>query len=115
MEYEDRLTIATPEGVDLELTLAGLGSRFVAGVADQVIKLVLIGLLAVLLLGAGDVGAAVFVPAAALVLFAYDVAFELAWHGRTPGMRWTGLRVVGSAGSRVYARWMAVRNLLGIV
>ena len=31
MEYEDRVRIATPEGVDLDLTLAGLGSRFIAG------------------------------------------------------------------------------------
>ena len=30
MEYEDRLTIATPEGVELEPTLAGVGSRFLA-------------------------------------------------------------------------------------
>jgi len=30
--YEDRLSIPTPEGVELELVLAGLGSRLVAGV-----------------------------------------------------------------------------------
>ena len=29
--FEDRLAIATPEGVEVELTLAGIGSRFVAG------------------------------------------------------------------------------------
>ena len=34
MEFEDRLTIATPEGVELDLTLAGLGSRFQAGIVD---------------------------------------------------------------------------------
>jgi len=28
MVFEDRLTIETPEGVSLELTLAGVGSRF---------------------------------------------------------------------------------------
>ena len=29
-EYDDRLTITTPEGVELSLTLAGVGSRFIA-------------------------------------------------------------------------------------
>src|ERR671914_416746 len=38
MEYEDRLTITTPEGVELELQLAGLGSRFIAQVLDLLIK-----------------------------------------------------------------------------
>jgi uncharacterized RDD family membrane protein YckC len=115
VQYEDRLTIATPEGVELELTLAGLGSRFVAGIADQVLKLLLIGLLALLLLGAEDVGAAVFVPAVALVLFGYDVLFELLWRGRTPGKRWAGLRVVRGGGAPVDARSSAVRNLLRLV
>jgi len=109
------MTIATPEGVELELTLAGLGSRFIAGVIDQLAKLGLIGALALALLGAGDVGIAVFVPAAAIVLFAYDVAFELLWHGRTPGKRWTGLRVVRGGGAPVDARASAVRNLLRLV
>ena len=35
MTYEDRLSIPTPEGVELELVLAGLGSRLVAGVIDS--------------------------------------------------------------------------------
>jgi hypothetical protein len=32
--YEDRITIPTPEGVSLELALAGFGSRTVAGTLD---------------------------------------------------------------------------------
>jgi len=46
MDYEDRITIPTPEGVSLEMTLAGLGSRAIAGAIDLTIK----GLLAVLFL-----------------------------------------------------------------
>jgi len=115
VEYEDRLTIATPEGVELELTLAGLASRFVAGVIDQLLKAALVGLLALLLLGAGDAGVAVFVPAFALVLFAYDVLWEVLGQGRTPGKRWTGLRVVRGDGSPVDLRASAVRNLLRLI
>src|SRR5687767_16037920 len=50
--YEDRISVATPEGVTLEATLAGVGSRFVAGVIDQVLRwsllLALVVLMAVL-------------------------------------------------------------------
>ena len=38
MELEDRITIQTPEGVELELTLAGLGSRATATIIDGLIK-----------------------------------------------------------------------------
>jgi uncharacterized RDD family membrane protein YckC len=49
MHYQDRITIQTPEGVDLELSLAGLGSRFAARVIDELIKLAIV---VALLLGA---------------------------------------------------------------
>ena len=38
MVFEDRLTIDTPEGVPLELTLAGVGSRFAAALIDYVFQ-----------------------------------------------------------------------------
>ena len=38
MRLDDRVTIATPEGVTLELVLAGLGSRFLARLLDSVIQ-----------------------------------------------------------------------------
>ena len=38
MEYEDRVRIATPEGVDVELTLAGIGSRFIAAIFDFMLQ-----------------------------------------------------------------------------
>ncbi len=49
--------MATPEGVTLEVTLAGVGSRFVAGLIDQVLRwsvlLALVALLAILEEGVG--------------------------------------------------------------
>ena len=35
MQYEERTRIATPEGVELELVLAGLASRFIAEAIDR--------------------------------------------------------------------------------
>ena len=38
MEYGERLTITTPEGVELDLALAGIGSRFIATMLDILIQ-----------------------------------------------------------------------------
>ena len=132
MEYEDRLTVATPEGVELELALAGLGSRFIAGGIDLTLKLLLIAALAALLLGvdallAGDtggggddsgsatLGVAIFLVAVFLITFFYDVLFETLGRGRTPGKRWTGLRVVRGEGHPVGVRTSVVRNVVRLV
>jgi hypothetical protein len=48
MELDDRITIATPEGIELPLQLAGLGSRFIAGVTDLIIQIFLLVALALI-------------------------------------------------------------------
>lgn len=120
MDYEDRISVPTPEGVDLELVLAGLGSRMVATVVD----LVIIGatLIALWVLGlvvaAGEVAGVVvgvLSVASFLVLFGYGVAFETLASGRTPGKRAAGLRVVRSGGEPPGFLAAAVRNLLRLV
>ena len=109
------MRIATPEGVELEVTLAGLGSRFIAATIDHLLKAVAIAALALLLLGFGDIGLAVFAPATLVTWFAYDVLFEVLSQGRTPGKRWNGLRVVRGGGAPVDVRASAIRNLLRVV
>ena len=47
-QYEDRMTIDTPEGVSMTVGLAGVGSRFVAAGVDVTIQLTLLGAAAVL-------------------------------------------------------------------
>ena len=49
------------------------------------------------------------------LLFVYPLAFELAAGGRTPGKRWSSLRVVCDNGSPVTFRASALRNLLRLV
>lgn len=118
MEYEDTVAIATPEGVELELALAGLGSRSVAGSVDLLLKFVLIGAAAVALLGfsgGGGLGAAVFTAASFAIYFGYDIAFEVLGGGRTPGKRANGLRVVGENGDPVGLRRSVTRNLLRLI
>ncbi len=116
MEFEDRITIATPEGVDLELTLAGVGSRFAAALVDTILQLLLVGALyIVLVVAAGGLARAVYYVAAFLVWFGYHILFEVLASGRTPGKRWTGLRVVRVGGHPVTFLPSATRNLLRLV
>jgi uncharacterized RDD family membrane protein YckC len=115
MDYEDRLTITTPEGVELELQLAGLGSRFVAQVIDLLIKATAILLLVVALSIAGLTGIAIMIPAVVLILYAYDVVFETFSNGRTPGKRAARLRVVKAGGEPVDFMSSAIRNVLRLV
>jgi len=112
---DDRFAIATPEGVELVLTLAGLGSRAIAGGIDLAIKGLLIGLLALALLATGVLGLALLVPVIAIVLVGYDIAFETLAQGRTPGKRSAGLRVVREGGGPVDVASSAIRNVLRLI
>jgi uncharacterized RDD family membrane protein YckC len=118
--YDDRISIPTPEGVELELVLAGIGSRLVATIVDLLIK---VGVLIALWIIGSAVGGdeaggfllAILVVASFLVFFGYDVAFEALASGRTPGKRAAGLRVVRLRGEPVGFVASAVRNLLRLV
>ncbi|MGZ4737463.1 MAG: RDD family protein [Acidimicrobiia bacterium] len=119
MRLDDRITISTPEGLDMEITLAGVGSRAIAGLLDLTIEvLVLIALLlAFRAIGSGGNGfvVATFVVVAFLVLFGYFVLFEVLNHGRSPGKMAVGLRVVRTDGGPVTFIPSAVRNLLRLI
>jgi len=116
VDYEDRITIDTPEGVALELTLAGLGSRAIAGGIDLVFKgLLALGELLILTTAFGDAGYVVVVPVAALSMFVYNVLFETLGAGRTPGKRIAGLRVVRASGRPVDLRASMIRNAVRLI
>lgn len=113
--FEDRVAIATPEGLELELTLANLGSRFMGGVIDLVIQIAVIVASALLLRPAGDLGAALFAIASFALVFFYDVLFEVLGGGRTIGKRAVGLRVVRTGGRPVTLVRSAIRNVLRVL
>lgn len=116
MQLDDRITIATPEGVAIEMVLAGLGSRFLARLLDSVIQLLIIIALAVLLgvTGSSGIGIAVFVIMVFLVVFAYDVVLETLNNGRTVGKMAAGIRVAGLMGEPVRFVTSSVRNIARI-
>jgi uncharacterized RDD family membrane protein YckC len=122
MVFEDRLTIETPEGVPLELTLAGVGSRFASALLDYIFQfIILVALALVLSYGAGfspgssSVSAAFWVVGFFAVFWGYDVAFEVLNSGRTPGKAANGLRVVLESGAPVTFAPSAVRNVIRLI
>jgi uncharacterized RDD family membrane protein YckC len=115
-DYQDRLRIATPEGISVDLVLAGLGSRFAAASLDLLLKsLLILGGFVVGLIVGGDLGIAVASILSFLFYFGYDVAFEVLAGGRTPGKRWTGLRVLRDDGRPVDLLSSAIRNVVRLV
>ena len=118
VELDDRLAITTPEGVVLDLVVAGIGSRFLAGMLDVAIQV--FTLFAVIQtatatnLRSGFVTAGLIVIAF-LVIFGYPVLFELFNQGRTPGKLAVGLRVVRADGNPISAAASLIRNLLRLI
>ena len=126
MEIEDRLRIETPEGVDLEVTLAGLASRTGACFVDSLIisatlvvlfiAMSLLGAFAaqssedlfLLILGIGSL-------ASMVVLIGYYLLFESLNGGRTPGKAAFGIRVISVDGSPLGFGAVAIRNLVRLV
>ena len=117
MEYEDRIAIPTPEGLELEYSLAGVASRIFVGWVDLMLRFVVLS--ALTLIGyavGGGTGAGVALLIGTFVsLFVYDIAFEVWGGGQTPGKRWNGLRVVMEDGRPIRFAPSAVRNLMRLI
>jgi uncharacterized RDD family membrane protein YckC len=118
VEWEDRLSIATPEGVEVSLTLAGAASRFVSALVDIVIQILIVVAFGLVLgivgtgIGLGGFGIAIWFVVWFLVIAGYDIFFEVLNGGRTPGKMMNGLRVVRVQGHPVGFLTSAIRNFL---
>ena len=126
MDPLDKLTIDTPEQTALEFPLAGVGSRFVAMLADTAIQVV-IGFVLFFALTLSIPAltrvasiASQWIIAAMIVSFfviyyGYFAIFEALWNGQTPGKRYTQLRVMKDDGRPISPYDAIARNLLRIV
>ena len=127
MEREwDQLSIETPELVDLEMPVAGIGSRFIALLIDYLIWLAFILLLIVLIsyLGPSTEAApgptskwavAILILIPFLIFWGYFTLFEAFWNGRTPGKRIVRIRVIQKSGRGIGLFESMTRNFLRIV
>jgi uncharacterized RDD family membrane protein YckC len=124
--FADQLNIDTPEQVELEFAVAGIGSRFVATLIDHLIQFgffFVFGILAAVLFGAianrinllGKWVLAAFIAADFVLIWGYYTLFEALWHGQTPGKHIMKLRVIKDSGRQITLFEAMSRNLMRII
>jgi uncharacterized RDD family membrane protein YckC len=127
------VTIETPEHIELQFLLAGIGSRFLAYFVDRCIQPCLIlGLILSILLMVFALGRvapvveslqgmakflgrwliALGILAYGLISIGYFILFEYLWNGATPGKRSQHIRVIRADGRPLSFFDAAVRNIL---
>jgi uncharacterized RDD family membrane protein YckC len=127
----DQLNIETPEQVDLHLPIAGIGSRFLAILADTVIQIIaeiLLILLFVIFASASqrehfgevsDTAGKWFLAAMVffnfLLFWGYFALFEAFWNGQTPGKRMVKIRVIKDSGRQITLFEALARNLVRVI
>jgi uncharacterized RDD family membrane protein YckC len=129
-----RVAIQTPEGVELDFALGGIGSRTIAWMVDQMI--VYLGLTLFYLVGVwvyfyallpvlsaqfatlsvDDLNLWAF-AIAGILTFAltngYFITWETIWRGQTPGKRLAKIRVVRDDGQPIGVKEAALRSFVG--
>jgi uncharacterized RDD family membrane protein YckC len=128
------ILVVTPENIEIEYELAGIGSRFLANLLDTFFQLAIylglwiivgiVGLLLALSASAfstsiaaffGEVEVAFALIAAFAILWGYFIWFETRWNGQTPGKRQIGLRVIRDGGYPINIFAAIIRNLIRIM
>ncbi len=106
--------VATPEGIELALHLAGPVARALAWAIDLALRLgvIFVVMFAVSLLGLGRAGGGVVLLAAFFVEWLLPACFEAMWNGQTPGKRALRLRVLNDDGTPLRWPGALTRNLL---
>jgi uncharacterized RDD family membrane protein YckC len=107
--------VATPEGIELTLRLAGPVPRAMAWAIDLAIRVAILMLLATVVLQFGQAGLGVLLLAAFFVEWLLPAWFEASWRGQTPGKRAMGLAVLNDDGTPVRWPGALTRNLLRAV
>ncbi|MGH9530043.1 MAG: RDD family protein [Terriglobales bacterium] len=126
MDPIEKLSIETPEQIELEFPVAGLGSRGLALFIDSLLQLiVVIVVIALVELISPDlsrywVTAGKWMTAAAIfflfcLYWGYFAIFEALWNGQTPGKRQAHIRVITGSGRPVNAFESMARNFLRAV
>ncbi|WP_242605634.1 RDD family protein [Frankia sp. Cppng1_Ct_nod] len=110
----------TGEAVPIDLRIARLGSRSIAGLVDlglQFIALLLLAWLTFEIVAPDDdaLASATYLIVLVLVVVGYPVATETLLKGRTVGKATMGLRVVRDDGGPIRFRHAFVRGLVGAV
>ncbi len=126
MSLFNHIKVRTPESVELEFTLAGIGNRTIALIVDYLIwGALLIGVLMVWLILSVQIQqyfpntrniemwlTAISILLSFAIYTGYFVLFETLWQGQTPGKRYTKIRVIRDDGQPVGATQAILRALV---
>ena len=107
--------VATPEGIELTLRLAGPVPRALAWSVDFLLRAAVVFVVMMVARPLGEAGTGVALITAFFVEWLLPAWFEINWNGQTPGKRAFGIAVLNDDGTPV--RWPAAltRNLLRAV
>ena len=108
-------SITTPEGIELNLRLAGPVPRACAWAIDLAVRAVIMLAFAAALGGLGAFGWGLLLICWFLLEWLYPAVCEARFGGATPGKKAMGLRVVSDDGTPVRASAAFVRNMLRAV
>jgi len=101
----------TPEGIDLEIKVAGAAPRACAWLIDILIRCALYIILSIIFSQLEGIGDAIIFISIFLIEWFYHVVFEV-YRGATPGKKQMGLIVVNDNGTPVSWSSSLIRNLL---
>jgi len=107
--------IPTPEGIELNLRLAGPVARALAWAVDLLLRVAVFAVLSVPLAVLGSVGGGMYLILWFGMEWLYPTAFEVYFGGATPGKRALALTVLHSDGTPVGLPASLTRNLLRAV
>lgn len=121
-----RVKITTPENIDIEYRLAGLGARGAAAVIDLLIQtfaiLIIIITIAAFQVNLNDlmeeyegwvIGGVILLVW--IITYGYFIIFEMAMNGRTPGKKLFNLRTIRDNGQPITIKHSIIRNLFRII
>jgi uncharacterized RDD family membrane protein YckC len=108
-------TITTPEGVELNLRLAGPMPRACAWAIDLALRAAILIALLIAVSALGELGMGIFLIAVFLLEWIFPAVCEIHFDGATPGKKALGLRVVNDDGTPVDTAAAVIRNLLRAV
>ena len=108
--------IRAPEGVELNLPVAGIGARLGAQLTDILLTLAFVVAAMVLLIFGPSLAPQTLIAVGALLFFItrvpYYVLTELAWNGQTLGKRLMKIKVVSHFGGPLTTHAVVLRNVV---
>jgi len=120
------IKVTTPENIEIEYKLAGLGSRGAAAIIDFLIQAaaIIVIVLTIIALNINPkdlfdkysgwfIGAVIILMW--LIIYGYFIVFEMVMNGMTPGKKLFNLRTIRNNGQPITIKHSIIRNLFRII